>query len=146
MKTHRDFYARWWDESPIQAPPESLVHGTLRWILKRLNEGLVEPRHGQFTTCLVVGNDEPNAPLSDDFLARMNERRRAVYLAGLFAEARERGVAPEHLELSESMRFQANDAAYMNTEFHYAMQLMDVLADMRRRSFELVTLPLLGHA
>jgi hypothetical protein len=34
----------------------------------------------------------------------------------------------------------------MNTEFHYAMQLMDVLRDMRRRSFELVTLPLLGSA
>lgn len=46
MKVSGDFYAQWFDEGPVQAPPKSLVHGTLKWILKRLNEGLVRP-----TTC-----------------------------------------------------------------------------------------------
>jgi hypothetical protein len=146
MKTSPALYAQWLDEGPTQAPPEGLVSGTLRWILRRLNDGLVEPRDGQRTTFLTIGNDEPDQPLSEAFTSEVQKRRRAVNLAGVFAEARERGVNPEHMEVSEELRFQANDAGYMNAEFHYAMQLMDVLREMRRRSFELVTLPLLGHA
>ena len=146
MKTRPDFYAQWFDESPVQAPPDSLVHGTLRWILRRLNEGFVEPRGGQLTTFLTIGNEHPDEPLGDAFARAAKERRMAVNIAGVFAEARERGVKPEHLDIAEELRFAAGESGHMNTEFHYAMQLLDLLPEMRRRSFDLVTLPLLGSA
>lgn len=92
MKVSGEFYAQWFDDGPVQAPPKSLVHGTLKWILKRLNEGLVQPFDGRPATLLAIGTPDAGEPLPD------------------------------------------------------AMQLLDMLPEMRRRSFELSTLPLLGHA
>jgi hypothetical protein len=146
MKVTGDFYAQWFDEGPLQAPPKSLVHGTLKWILRRLNEGLVQPFDGRPTTLLAIGTPDIGDPLPEAIVSEIHKRRIAVNIAGAFAEARERGVEPAHAELSEHVRFGADESANMNTEFHYAMQLLDMLPEMRRRSFELSTLPLLGHA
>jgi Domain of unknown function (DUF4145) len=146
MKMSGAFYAQWFEDGPVQSPPEALVHGTLKWILKRLNDGLVEPHDGRPTTVLTIGRADPEAPLPRQLEAEMQKRRVAVNLAGAFAEARERGVEPRHAEMSELVRFRADDSAHVNTEFHYAMQLLEILPGMRRRSFELSTLPLLGHA
>lgn len=146
MKVSGSFYAQWFDDAPVPAPPKSLVHGTLKWILKRLNDGLVHPCDGQPTTVLTIGAAGHGGPAADALDSERHKRRVAVNIAGAFAEARERGVAAEHAELSERMRFNADESAYMNTEFHYAMQLLDLLPEIRRRSFELATLPLVGHA
>jgi Domain of unknown function (DUF4145) len=146
MKMSGTFYAQWFDDGPVQAPPASLVHGTLRWILKRLNDGLVQPFDGRPTTRLTIGKADSDDPLPATLVSEMQKRRVSVNLAGAFAEARERGVEPKHVEMSEQVRFRADESAYVNTEFHYAMQLLDILPEMRRRSFELSTLPLLGHA
>jgi hypothetical protein len=146
MKMPPAFYAQWFDESPVQAPPDSLVHGLLKWILKRLNDGVVEPFDGSPTTTLKIGRDSRAPRLPEAFVEEMQRRRVSVNLACAFAEARERGVDPKHVELSEQVRFRADEAGHVNTEFHYAMQLLEILPEMRRRSFELSTLPLLGHA
>jgi hypothetical protein len=146
MKMSAAFYAQWFDEGPVPAPPASLVQGTLRWILKRLNDGLVEPFNGQPTTSLRIGRVDAEEPLPEPLLSEIQKRRVSVSFAGAFAEARERGVEPKHVEMSEHVRFRADEPAHMNTEFHYAMQLLEILPEMRRRSFELSTLPLLGHA
>lgn len=146
MKMPSAFYAQWFDDGPVQAPPDSLVQGALKWILKRLNDGVVEPFDGQPTTSLKIGRGADDPPLPAAFLAERQKRRISVNLAGAFAEARERGVESKHVELSEQVRFRADDAGHVNTEFHYAMQLLEILPGMRRRSFELSTLPLLGHA
>lgn len=146
MKMSGDFYAQWFDDGPVQAPPESLVHATLKWILKRLNDGLVHPHDSRPTTVLTIGVAGGGDAIPAPVAAEMQKRRVAVNLAGAFAEARERGVEPKHAEMSELVRFRADGSAHVNTEFHYAMQLLDVLPGMRRRSFELATLPLLGHA
>ncbi len=145
MKISSAFYAQWFDEAPVQAPPGSLVHAVLKWIVKRLNDGLVEPHDGQPTTLLKVGRDDA-AALPEAIAEEIQKRRVAVSLAGAFAEARERGVEPKHVELSERVRFRADEPGHVNTEFHYAMQLLEILPAMPRRSFELATLPLLGHA
>ena len=146
MKMSGAFYAQWFDEQPVRAPPASPIHATLRWILKRLNDGLVQPFHGEPTHVLRIGRADPGEPLPDDVVSAIHKRRVSVSIAGAFAEARERGVEPKHVEMSEHVRFRADEPAHVNTEFHYAMQLLELLPEMRRRSFELSTLPLLGHA
>lgn len=96
MKMPGAFYAQWFDEGPVEAPPASLVHGTLRWILKRLNDGLVQPLDGRPTTVLTIGRADAGRPLPPEFASEMQRRRVSVNLAGAFAEARERGVEPKH--------------------------------------------------
>jgi hypothetical protein len=145
MKIASTFYAQWFDDAPVPAPPGSMVHGVLKWVLKRLNDGLVEPHDGHPTTVLTLGKADPGS-LPEPIVSDMQKRRVAVSIAGAFAEARERGVEPKHVELSEHVRYRADEPGQLNTEFHYAMQLLEVLPAMPRRSFELATLPLLGHA
>ena len=48
-------------------------------------------------------------------------------IAGVLAKARERGVEPEHEELVEKAMRLVNENAKMNTEFHYAYELVDIL-------------------
>jgi hypothetical protein len=146
MKMPPAFYAQWFDDAPVPSPPASLVQRTLKWVLKQLNDGLVHPCDGQPTSFLTLGKTAPDAPLPEPLASGLQKRRVAVSLAGAFAEARERGVEPKHAELSEHVRFGADEPGHINTEFHYAMQLLDLLPEVRRRSFELATLPVLGHA
>lgn len=73
-----------------------------------------------------------------------------AYFAGVLATFRERGVDDDFLEGAEFHREEARRGAptdlRLQTEFHYAMQLITMLPEIQQRSLELRTLPLLSHA
>jgi hypothetical protein len=69
-----------------------------------------------------------------------------VNFAGIFARAREEGIDPGSHDLAEKVRLTATDGGYQNTEMHYAFELLDILAGIRRNSFVFRTPPIAGVA
>jgi hypothetical protein len=67
-------------------------------------------------------------------------------IAGLFAKCREEGTKPEHQAINEKMVLTATKNAYLKTEFHYAFQLIDLLANIRKRTFIFAAPPIEGLA
>lgn len=135
----------WWQsEGFVDVPPEAEVNDTLRWIIKQMNLGFFDclrDDEGRGVT-LVIGAQAARDVEADAAIEALKARQLALNFAQVLTDARERGVKPEHVDLSESARFLATANAAMNTEFHYALQLMDILKDMRQRTFLLVSLPI----
>ena len=66
--------------------------------------------------------------------------------AGLFAQSRESGIAPAYAHLSKIVTQQSTDWGHRNTEFHYAFELIKVLARLNKKTFNLEAPPITGLA
>jgi hypothetical protein len=67
---------------------------------------------------------------------RVRTRLAAVNFAGVFARAREEGIDPSTHDLAERVRLTSTEeGGYRNTEMHYAFELLDILAGIRRSTF-----------
>ncbi len=66
--------------------------------------------------------------------------------AGVFAQGRESGVPPEYADLSKMVTQQSTDWGHRNTEFHYAFELIRVLARLNNKTFKLEAPPITGVA
>jgi len=135
--------------------PSTPLHSMLRWILEQLNFGCwrVATDSSGDGVSLILGKpeDDPwqNGRLSvsvDGAIEAFNNRKLAVNIAGLFAKAREEGIEPEYSDLTEQARMTATDAGYMNTEFHYAFELVDILQSIRANTFVFTSPPIKGIA
>src|ERR1035437_1734644 len=73
-------------------------------------------------------------------------RLSAVNGAGLFAQSRESGIAPAYAHLSKIVTQQSTDWGHRNTEFHYAFELIKVLARLNKKTFNLEAPPITGLA
>ena len=73
-------------------------------------------------------------------------RSLAVNFAGIFAKARERGVEPEYEELVEKATRQTTENGKMNTEFHYAYELVKILELISNKTFVFEAPPIMGKA
>lgn len=141
---------QWWSPSDgsVGLPPETPLHETLRWIILQLHYGNAHPvleDDGRADT-LMIGRGAAPESTGKEFAGHMQRRSYAIQIVGIAAKARESGTEPEHLEMLETLRFAADENGVMNTDLHYALELTDVLANVRRRTFELVNLPLVGKA
>ena len=67
-------------------------------------------------------------------------------IAGRFAEARERGVEPQHEALADKVQRLANENGKMNTDFHYAYELVDILERISDKTFVLDAPSIVGRA
>lgn len=128
--------------------PGTPVHGVLRWVLEQLNFGhfLVERDGSGDGVSLTLGQAAAFAsPVPPD---RKERRERAVMLAGLLAKARERGIEPDWEYFSDKANpiLRNTETGRMNTEFHYAFQLVDILADISELTHRLESPPILGRA
>ena len=74
----------------------------------------------------------------------MEVRLGSVAYAGIFARAREEGIEPSGAELAETIRMTATEGAYTNTELHYTLELLDILARIRAHSFVFTSPPIKG--
>ena len=140
-----------WVESPSGAGKferdDFRLYRALRWVVEQIN-------FGQFQICddgagnirsLVIGEE---AALEDDTLdditERLKTRLHAVNIAGIFAQAREEGIEPKHVGFAEKVTKSAGPGAFLNTEFYYAFELIDILKRIRERSFVLESPPHIG--
>jgi hypothetical protein len=141
---------QWWDESAgeVGKPPDTPPHEVLRWVIHQINRGnfVREPEYNGRMDTLIVGRAAAPECTGKQWVEEQQGRNYALVVAGLFARGRESGVEPQHGDLSERVRFESNENVAFNTELHYALELMDVLKNVRSRTFQLVTLPLVGKA
>jgi len=145
-----EMLGQWWSKSddPIGGLPDTPLHQVLRWVLKQVHRGNVmreAEANGEFQT-LVIGHRAAPECAFDEWVSHERNRDLALMVAKMFANAREGGTTPDLQDTSEELRFVADDNGIMNTELHYALELMDILAKIRTRTFELITLPLIGKA
>ena len=130
-------------------PTDAPVNEILRWVLEQINFGNWNVRHDSVgrPTSLTVGLAAAAAAneLSVEELAdKVKTRLRSVNINGIFARAREEGIAAAHSELADTVRLTATEAGYGNTEIHYAFELLDTLAHIRARTFVFDSPPIHG--
>jgi hypothetical protein len=134
-----EFESGWWSHpETIQPLPSAPLHAVLRWILHQLNSGGAEFRGDEDEPpahTLVLGQEAAHCRSEQAAIELGKNRTLAVNLAGLFAKARERGIEPDYGDLAEMVRRTATDAGRINTDFHYAFELVDILERISKISF-----------
>jgi hypothetical protein len=132
-------------------PSETPVNEVLRWILEQLNFGNCEysqDGNGRVTS-LTIGSDaadDADTVTVEEVADYVRSRLQAVNVAGVFARGREEGLRPEASNIAETVRMTATDAAYNNTEKHYAFEFFDILARIRASTFIFTSPPIHGTA
>jgi hypothetical protein len=129
--------------------PGTPLQAVLNWILEQLNFGHVEKQRDRLgdVVSMTIGRAASAGPSSDDEAVEHAKRRLlAVDVTGLMAGARESGIAPEHADLSRMVTQQSTDWSRRNTEFHYAFELIKVLARLNKKTFNLEAPPIMGLA
>jgi hypothetical protein len=132
-------------------PGEAPLHEVLSWVLEQLNLGnwhVTRDQNGRGTSLTIGLAAAADADAMSVEEAVENTRRRLLVLnvVGLFAKGREEGVEPQHSGTAEEVRMTATDAAYTNTELHYAFELLDVLQRIRENTFVFTAPPIKGIA
>ena len=125
------------------------LYRTLRWMVQQLNfeHFQVEDEENGEILSLSIGRDAVLEDATrDDVIERSKKRLQALNLSGLFAQAREKGIKPEHVGLAGKITSGVEPGAFLNTEFYYAFELIDILKRIRERSFVLESPPILGRA
>ena len=141
--------AQWHLGTMIDPLPQAPLHRVLRWILDHLNAGCARfigdgddpPAHS-----VVLGQMASFDASAAEAVKEVTERSLAVQIAGHFAAARERGVKPEHEDLAEKAKRLMNENGTMNTDFHYAYQLVDILERINGKTFVFDAPPIVGRA
>jgi hypothetical protein len=130
--------------------PETPLYIILRWILEQLNFGNFETERdsgrGDIVS-LTLGKMAAPQPVTDDEVAdEAGHRLLAVNLAGIMAQCRESGIPPAGAQLSKMVAQQSTEWGRRNTEFHYAFELIKVLARLNKKTFNLESPPIGGLA
>ena len=129
--------------------PKTPLHRILNWILEQLNLGHVEAQVDSSGEIVSLKLGRGIARLFKSMEGGSEETKRrllAVYLAGIIAQCRESGIQPEHAEGPKMFSRQATDWGHRNTEFHYAFEVVRVLARLNKKTFELEAPPIGGLA
>ena len=140
----------WWPYSErIDSPPQTPLYSVLRWILNQLNRGCAEfigEGDNPSAHTVVLGQRAAYYSSVKEASEEAQKRSLAVNFAGIFAKARERGVEPEYEELVKKAVRSASENAKMNTEFHYAFELVDILERISDKTFVFDAPPIMGRA
>ena len=138
-----------WHLGEIDPLPQAPLHSVLRWILDHLNAGcatFITEGDDPSAHSVVLGQmGSSDAPV-EEAVKEVAERLLAVRVAGILATARERGVEPKHADLAEKATRLATENAKMNTDFHYAYQLVDILERIGGKTFVFDAPPIVGRA
>ena len=141
----------WWMNSEEIYPlPKTPLYSVLRWILDQLNTSsfdfIAEDGNDMPVHTIVLGQGAAYAASAEEIAEEINKRSVAVSTAGVLATARERGVEPEYENKYGNLKRLANEYGKMNTEFHYAYELVDILERISQRTFIFDAPPIAGRA
>ena len=145
MKLEGEDYV-WPNAKEINPPPQEPLHSVLRWILDQMNVGCAEFIDKPDVHTVVIGQRAADFETVEEAIEHAQRRSLAVNIAGLLATARERGVEPKYEGLTKKAKLSATENAHMNTEFHYAYELVDILENISRRTFVFDAPPIVGRA
>ena|ERR1700733_4120143 len=129
--------------------PGTSLHSVLKWIIEQLNFGHFEKQRDSRNDVvpMTIGRAAALGPSSGhEALEHAKRRLFSVNVNGLLAKARESGITPEHAHLSKTVTQQSTDWTHRNTEFHYAFELVKVLARLNKKTFNLEAPPITGAA
>lgn len=129
--------------------PMTPLHDILKWILQQINLGhfdLKPDASGDIVT-IVIGQEAPAAAADLQEAAQDSYKLHlALNIAGLIADAREKGSTPRTLELEERAWSEANENALRRIEIHYGMELCRLLGRISKKLRVLELLPLVDNA
>jgi hypothetical protein len=130
--------------------PDAPLHDMLRWVLEQLHTGScrLEKDDTGDVVSVVFGKGAAQtfpAPVWENAEQSFQQRYAAINIAGLFALAREGGIRPEDAGIAEKARVTATENAFMNTDFHYAFQLVKTLKRIHEKTFVFTTPPIAGR-
>ena len=136
----------WPDSKTINSPPQEPLYSVLRWILDQINVGCAEFIDEPHAHTVVIGQRASYYETVKEAIEHAQKRSLAVSSAGVLATARERGVEPKYEGLTKKAKLSATENFHMNTEFHYAYKLVDILENIGRRTFVFDAPPIVGRA
>ena len=142
---------------PSEQWPEQDFCLALAWIVQQLHLGIFEVQEveaGEVVSVLIgrgaslAFKDQPSQEVISSVNGLVERRTLSVQIAGLFAQARENGIEPKHEKIAEAATeaIKAKIGAAINTELHYAFQLVGILQRIRKRCLDLDSPPILGNA
>lgn len=138
VKQTDDGYWTYIQKSPGDLAIGQPLYAVLQWIVEQLNFQMCRTEtdeDGDIAT-LIIGEGA-----SRHFASMENAEKQAsgdllrVNVASVLANAREQGTEPEHVALVEQATITRTAWAELNTEFHYAFQLVEVLKRLRGATF-----------
>lgn len=119
-------------------PHKAPLHEIMPWVLEQLNFGNVLPEvdeKGDVVSLTLGRRAAPECESFEEAAEHANRRPGAVNVAGVLARCREEGTEPQHRDLISKVHLLASEGAYTNAEFHYAFELVRVLARIRNLTF-----------
>jgi hypothetical protein len=128
--------------------PDTPISETLKWIIQQIALGnFFQLKEGQETVCLVIGKGAPQSFPSEEAAAEHAARNIvAIQVAGLIAEAREKGSYPQTAEFEEKFWNGPTESAKRRIELHYADFLAQLLGRISKKLPELEMLPIMEKA
>lgn len=128
--------------------PETPLYELLNWVLEQLNFQNFEAEYDRrgAVVSLTLGREAPNATEMDNAAEHAGRRLRAVNISGQMALFRETGITQSAADGARKVDQGVNEWGRRNTEFHYAFQLIKVLARLNKKTFSLQAPPIRGTA
>jgi len=125
------------------------LHTVLTWIIEQLNFGMSRTQvdeEGDACT-MIIGEGAAGIFASmEEAEKHGNDSLLRVNLAEVLARAREEGTGPEWVDLVEKATVTRTAWAELNTDFHYAHELVKVLGRLREVTFNLSPPAIIGRA
>lgn len=129
--------------------PNTPLFKVLNWVLEQLNFGYVESERDERgdVVSLTLGKGTVTSESTIEEVRQDTESRLlGVNIAGILAQGRESGIPPDFAERSKQVSRGITEWGERNTEFHYAFELIKVLARLNKKTFRLEAPPILGLA
>ena len=121
----------------------------MKWLLEQLNFGNFESQRdsdGALVSMTIAKSGAPQDVSEDEVLEHAKRRLLAVNLAEVMAQGRESGIPPGLAQFSKTVKQQSTEWGHRNAEFHYAFELVKVLARLNKKTFNLEAPPITGLA
>ena len=138
----------------LQKAPGNLLKGeplymALKWIIEQLNLSMYRTEtddDGDICTMIIGKGASSYSASLEEVKKHVEARLRSLNFAGLFAKAREEGSESQNVKLVEKATVTRTPWAELSTEFHYALELVDMLKRLRETTFDFSPPGILGRA
>lgn len=129
--------------------PETPFHETLVWLVEQISLGnfaASRDEHGEEVTVAIGKGAAYPAASEKQAAEEAGAQVLALSIAGLVAEAHEKGYSPSQEELQRRIWTEGTPSAFRRMEMHYALELARLLGRISKKLPGLEQLPLVENA